>query len=31
MGTFAGQLTRDDIEPLAAYFSSQPGLSTPKR
>ncbi|MSQ92066.1 MAG: c-type cytochrome [Gammaproteobacteria bacterium] len=31
MGTFAGQLTRDDIQALAAYFSSQPGLVTPKR
>jgi len=31
MGTFAGQLTRDDIQALAAYFSSQSGLSTPKR
>ena len=30
MGTFAAQLTRDDIEALAAYFSRQPGLSTPK-
>jgi cytochrome c553 len=31
MGSFAGQLTRDDIQALAAYFSSQPGLATPKR
>jgi cytochrome c553 len=31
MGTFAGQLTRDDIQTLAAYFSSQRGLTTPKR
>jgi len=31
MGTFAGQLTRDDIQTLAAYFSSQPGLATPQR
>jgi cytochrome c553 len=31
MGSFAGQLTRDDIQALAAYFSSQPGLATPQR
>ena len=31
MRPFAGQLTRDDIQALAAYFSSQPGLVTPKR
>jgi len=30
MGTFASQLTRDDIHALAAYFSKQPGLSTPQ-
>jgi cytochrome c553 len=30
MSTFAQQLTRDDIDALAAYFSKQPGLSTPK-
>jgi cytochrome c553 len=30
MGTFAGQLTRDDIQALAAYFSQQPGLATPE-
>ena len=30
MGTFAQQLTREDIEALAAYFSKQPGLRTPK-
>ncbi len=30
MGTFATQLTRDDIQALAAYFSKQPGLSTPR-
>lgn len=30
MSTFAQQLTREDIEALAAYFSKQPGLSTPK-
>lgn len=29
MSTFAGQLTRDDIQEVAAYFSSQPGLATP--
>ena len=31
MGTFASQLTRDDIQSLAAYFSQQAGLETPKR
>jgi len=31
MGTFAGQLTRDEIQVLAAYFSQQPGLATPER
>ena len=31
MGTFAGQLTRDDIEVLAAWFAQQAGLATPKR
>jgi len=30
MGTFAQQLTREDITALAEYFSKQPGLSTPK-
>ena len=30
MGTFAGQLARDDIEAVAAYFSRQPGLETPR-
>lgn len=30
MGTFARQLTRDDIKALADYFSRQPGLSTPQ-
>lgn len=30
MGAFATQLTRDDIEALADYFSKQPGLSTPR-
>jgi cytochrome c553 len=29
MSTFAQQLTREDIEALSAYFSQQPGLSTP--
>ncbi|MGH8134745.1 MAG: c-type cytochrome [Steroidobacteraceae bacterium] len=31
MSTFAGQLTRDDIEAVASYFSQQPGLETPGR
>ncbi len=30
MGTFASQLTKDDIRALAAYFAQQPGLSTPQ-
>lgn len=30
MGTFAQQLTREDIDALAKYYSKQPGLSTPK-
>jgi cytochrome c553 len=30
MGTFAQQLTREDIAALAAYFAKQPGLATPK-
>ena len=30
MNTFAGQLARDDIEAVAAYFSRQPGLETPR-
>lgn len=30
MSTFAQQLTREDIAALAAYFSKQPGLSTPQ-
>lgn len=30
MGTFASQLTKDDIQALAAYFAQQPGLSTPR-
>jgi cytochrome c553 len=30
MSTFAQQLTRDDIDALAEYFSKQPGLGTPK-
>jgi cytochrome c553 len=29
MSAFAQQLTREDIEALSAYFSQQPGLSTP--
>ena len=31
MGTFAGALTRDDIQMLAAYFAQQPALTTPGR
>ena len=31
MGTFAKQLTQDDIQSLAAWFGQQPGLATPKR
>jgi cytochrome c553 len=31
MATFASQLTRDEIQALAAYFSQQPGLATPGR
>ncbi|MGB5131122.1 MAG: c-type cytochrome [Steroidobacteraceae bacterium] len=31
MGTFAGQLSPDDIQAIAAYFAQQPGLATPKR
>ncbi len=31
MRSFAGQLTRDDIQALADYFSLQPGLATPRR
>ena len=30
MATFASQLTRDDIQALATYFSQQPGLATPR-
>ena len=30
MGTFAQQLTRDDIHMLADYFAMQPGLRSPK-
>ena len=30
MGSFAAQLTRDDINALAGYFAKQPGLSTPR-
>ncbi len=30
MGAFAQQLTPEDIQSLAAYFSKQPGLRTPK-
>ena len=30
MNPFAGQLTRDDIDAIARYFSQQPGLHTPK-
>ncbi len=29
MGTFAQQLTREDMQALAAYFSKQKGLTTP--
>lgn len=29
MGTFAAQLTQEDIAALAAYFAKQPGLVTP--
>lgn len=30
MGTFAAQLTKQDIAAMAAYFAKQPGLVTPK-
>ncbi len=30
MGTFAQQLTHEDIAAIAGYFSRQPGLQTPK-
>ena len=30
MNGFARQLTRDDIDAVAAYFSQQPGLETPR-
>jgi len=30
MGSFAKQLTRDDIRALADYYSKQPGLATPR-
>ena len=30
MGTFAGQLTPDDIHAVAQYFAAQSGLETPK-
>lgn len=31
MGAFAGELKPEDIQAIAAYFSSQPGLSLPRR
>ncbi|HEU0224434.1 MAG TPA: c-type cytochrome [Steroidobacteraceae bacterium] len=30
MGTFAAQLTKEDIAAITAYFARQPGLTTPK-
>lgn len=30
MGTFAAQLTKEDIAAIAAYFAKQPGLASPK-
>jgi cytochrome c553 len=30
MGGFAAQLSPDDVRAIAAYFSKQPGLVTPK-
>jgi cytochrome c553 len=30
MGTFAAQLTQEDVAAIAAYFAKQPGLVTPK-
>lgn len=30
MGTFAAQLTKQDVAAIAAYFAMQPGLVTPK-
>jgi cytochrome c553 len=30
MGTFAAQLTKQDIAAIAAYFAQQPGLATPQ-
>lgn len=31
MGTFASQLSPDDIQAITAYFAQQQGLATPKR